>query len=82
MKQKKITHTMQEVAADILQTFIIHTWDGVTKEACDKFYDEVFKQYDLNYDPFTHFPCSNKEYAENNEEYQRQLMEERFGYYE
>ena len=40
------------------------------------------KQYNLQEDPFTKLPCSCKEYAKNNEEYERQLMEERYWYYE
>lgn len=79
-KKRVITNTMQKVAADILQDFIICTWDGVTEESCKKFYDEVFKRYDLCDDPFTRFPCTSKEYADGNLEYQRQSMIEKYGH--
>ena len=40
------------------------------------------EKYELCDDPFTHTPCTTKEYYENVKEYERQVMEERFGYYE
>ena len=38
--------------------------------------------YNLHEDPFTKFPLTSKEYAENNREYNKQLMEAKFGYWE
>lgn len=80
MSKKKPTPS--KVAADILTTFIIHTWEGVTQESCDKFYDEVYKRYDLCNDPFTTLPCTREEWADSNVEYQRQTMEQKYGYWE
>lgn len=80
MKQKKITPAMQkwaqEVAADILMEFtFIRNMDDV-----DEAYKRVFERYGLRYDPFTDTPCSPEEYDENREEWDRQMMEMRYGY--
>jgi hypothetical protein len=80
MKQKKITPTMQrlaqEVAADILTEFtFIRNMDDVHEA-----YNRVFERYGLCYDPFTYTPCSPDEYDENREEWDRQMMEMRYGY--
>ena len=75
-KQRKITNTMQEVAADILLRFAFVE----SKEEFWEVYKEVYKVYELCDDPFTHLPCTSKEYADNNLEYQRQVMFERYGH--
>ena len=80
MKQNKITHPMQkvaqEVAADILMEFtFIRNMDDV----CNA-YKKVFDRYGLCYDPFTGTPCTPDEYDENKEEWDRQMMESRYGY--
>ena len=41
---------------------------------------EVFKQYGLHEDPFTHTPCTNEEYFENRSEYEKQLMIDKYGH--
>ena len=81
-KKKKITPAMrrfaQEVAADILMEFtFVRTMDDV-----DEAYKRVFDRYGLCYDPFTYSPCSPEEYDECREEYDRQMMEQRYGYCE
>lgn len=81
MRKRKLTDAMQEVAADICNQIIMETWDGKTLDAV-KFVNSIMEQYNLQEDPFTKLPCSCKEYAKNHEEYDRQLMEARFGYYE
>lgn len=79
-KKPTITNKMQEVAVDILERIIAAEWEG--KPVGKEFYDSVMSDYELREDPFTHFPCTCKEYAKNREEYDRQLMVERYGYYE
>ena len=81
MRKRKLTDAMQEVAADICNQIIMETWDGKTLDAVT-FVNCIMEQYNLQEDPFTKLPCSCKEYAKNREEYDRQLMIERYGYYE
>ena len=78
MRQLKITNTMQEVASEILVRLIF------VKDMEDVYelYKEIFEKYKLNEDPFTHLPCSNREYAECCDEYYRQSMEDKYGYWE
>lgn len=74
----KITDKMQQVAADILtRLYFVNDIDEVIKIV-----KEMEEKYELRDDPFTHTPCTTKEYYENVKEYERQSMEERFGYYE
>lgn len=72
----KKTRAMQKTAADILTQFMF------TKDMDDvvKTWDEVYKQYGLCDDPFTHTPCTPEEYAKNSLEYDRQVMMERYGH--
>lgn len=81
MRRRKLTDAMQEVAADICNQIIMETWDGDPLDV-KKFVDNIMEQYNLREDPFTKLPRSCKEYAKNREEYDRQLMIERYGYYE
>lgn len=74
----KITDKMQQVAVDILtRLYFVNDFDEVIKVV-----KEMEEKYELCDDPFTHTPCTTKEYYENIKEYERQVMEERFGYYE
>ena len=74
----RITDKMQQVAADILtRLYFVNDIDEVIKIV-----KEMEEKYELCDDPFTHTPCTTKEYYENIKEYERQVMEERFGYYE
>ena len=74
----KITNKMQEVAADILtRLYFVNDIDEVFKIV-----KEMEAKYELRDDPFTHTPCTTKEYYENAREYERQVMEATFGYYE
>jgi hypothetical protein len=41
---------------------------------------DVYEKYQLHDDPFTHLPCTSKEYGELCEEYGRQKFEEYWGY--
>lgn len=72
----KITNTMQKVAVDILVRFMF------TKDMDDvvKTWNEIYEQYELCDDPFTHTPCTPKEYAKNRLEYSKQVMVERYGH--
>lgn len=81
MRRRKLTDAMQEVAADICNQIIMETWDSDPLDV-KNFVESIMEQYNLREDPFTKLPCSCKEYAKNREEYDRQLMIERYGYYE
>ena len=72
----KITKAMQKVASDILTQFMF------TKDMDDvnKVWDEVYEQYGLCDEPFTHTPCTPEEYAKNRLEYDKQVMMERYGH--
>lgn len=78
MKRKKITNTQQEVAVDILMQLTFCK----TMEEVHQVYRDVYEWYELCDDPFTKLPCTRKEYLENGEEYDKQRMIERYGYYE
>lgn len=78
MKKRKITHQEQRTAADILTRLAFCK----TVEEYAKEWNEIYKVYGLNADPFTGLPVSDKDYEKNSLEYERQTMENRFGYYE
>lgn len=76
MKQKKITHTMQKVAADILTRFMFtRNMDEVIEV-----YNKVMEEYELCSDPFTYTPCTFEEYCKMQIEYEKQVMIERYGH--
>ena len=76
MKQVKISKKEQQVAAHILTRLMF------TKNMDDvwKVWDDVYKQYELCDDPFTHTPCTPEEYCKNRLEYDRQIMIDRYGH--
>ena len=76
----KITNKMQEVAVDILNELIVAKYSG--KPIDSDFYQWIIERYNLQEDPFTHFPCTSKEYSRLNKEYNNQLMMEKYGYVE
>lgn len=79
MKRKPSARTwkiMQEVAAEILTGFM---FSNNMDEVC-RTWDNFYKFYDLNNDPYTGCPCSDEEYADNTVSYQKELMFERYGH--
>lgn len=76
MARKKITQRDREIAAEILTSFMF------TKNMDDvmEVWEQVYEQYGLCDDPFTHTPCSPKEYCENKLEYEQMTMFERYGH--
>ena len=76
MKQPKISKRDQRVAAEILTQFMF-TRD--MKEVL-QVWNNIYKQYDLCDDPFTHTPCSPEDYCKSRLEYDRQTMMERYGH--
>ena len=76
MAKMKITNKEQQVVADVLAQFMFtRTMDDVIKV-----WKDVFEQYELCDDPFTHMPVTPKEYCENLLEYEKQTMIERYGH--
>ena len=76
-KKRVLTDKEQRVAASILCEYIFtHDNNGYNAE----FVKTVMRDYQLHDDPFTHLPCSSKEYAENSLEYAKQTMIERYGH--
>lgn len=85
MKQKKITHAMQEVVVDILQDFEILTMlqsAPYTFEDIWAIVEKHTEKYGLCEDPFTGMLCTSKEAIENQLEYDRQTMYERYGHWD
>ena len=83
MKQKKITHTMQKVAVDILGDFevLMMTHNGpYSAEEVWAIMEKHAKNYELCDDPFTRMWCTTKEWAENSLEYDKAVMIERYGH--
>ena len=77
MKKKKIpTHKEQCIAAEILTAFMFcENMDEIHKA-----WDSIYEEYALCDDPFTHTPCSSKEAIENQSEYEKQIMIQRYGH--
>lgn len=85
MKQKKITHTMQKVAVDILQDFeiLLMTHNGpYTADEIIAIMNKHEKWYGLCEDPFTRMLCTSDEYTKNSLEYDRQIMYEKYGHWD
>ena len=85
MKQKKITPTMQKVAVDILQDFEILTMSHNGPYTFEEIWAIVNKhteKYALCEDPFTRMICTSKEAIENQLEYDRQTMYEKYGHWD
>lgn len=83
MKQKKITHTMQTVAVDILGDFEILTMTHKGPYTFEEIWAIVQKHVDgywLCEDPFTNMICTSKEAIENQLEYDRQTAEQKWGH--
>jgi hypothetical protein len=83
MKQRKITDTMQKVAASILSDFevLAMTHDGpYTFEEIWEIVDKNADYYGLCSDPFTGMFCTSKEYVENSLEYERQVACAKYGH--
>ena len=81
MKQKKITHTMQTVAVDILGDFEILTMTHNGPYTFEEIWAIVQKHvdgYGLCEDPFTRMICTSKEAIENQLEYDRQTFEQKY----
>ena len=80
MKRKKFrpTESAQKAVAEMITALGF----AVSLEEIHEICNEMYKKYNLHDDPFTHLPCSDKEYSEMCEEYSRQSMIDRFGYYE
>lgn len=73
MKRKEIE---QRVAAEILTQFMFTRDMGEVLQT----WDNIYRQYDLYDDPFTHTPCSSEDYYKNRLEYEKQVMIEKYGH--
>ena len=83
MKQKKITHSMQQVAVNILSDFEILTMTHSGPYTFEEIWAIVQKHvdgYGLCEDPFTRMICTEEEWWKNNAEYARQTAEEKYGH--
>lgn len=83
MKQKKITHTMQKVAVNILSDFEVLTMTHNGPYTFEEIWAIVKKHvdyYGLCEDPFTSMICTSKEAIENQLEYDRQSAEQKWGH--
>lgn len=76
MGKSKITNKEQRVAAEILTQFM---FTRTMKEVLDTWYN-IYKEYGLHDDPFTHYPCSPEDYYKSKLEYDRQAMIDRYGH--
>lgn len=85
MKQKKITHPMQQVAVSILSDFEVMTMTHNGPYTFEEIWAIVQKHvddYGLCEDPFTRMICTSKEYAKNSLEYDRQTMYEKYDHWD
>lgn len=74
--KSKISEKEQRIVAEIL---ILFMFSKNMKEVFE-IWDKIYKDYGLCTDPFTGCPCSSKEYAENQLEYEKQMMIEKYGH--
>lgn len=78
MKKPRLSNIVQHHVAEILTAIMMcKTMDDIYK-----LYDSLYYAYELCEDPFTHCPCSPKEYEKNKLEYERQTSIARYGYYD
>lgn len=85
MRQKKITHPMQEVAVNILSDFEVLTMTHNGPYTFEEIWAIVQKHvdgYGLCEDPFTRMICTSKEAIENQSEYDHQTMYEKYGHWD
>ena len=85
MKQKKITHPMQTVAVDILSDFEVLTMTHNGPYTFEEIWAIIQRHvdwYGLCEDPFTMMICTSKEAIENQLEYDRQTMYEKYGHWD
>ena len=75
MKKSKITTKEQRIVAEILTQFMFARDMGEVLQT----WDNIYKQYDLCDDPFTHCPCSSEDYYKSSLEYDKQAMIDRYG---
>ena len=75
-KNKPPTDKEQRIVAEILTAFMFCN----TMEEVHKVWQDTYEQFALCDDPFTHTPCSSKEAIENQLEYEKQIMRERYGH--
>ena len=68
--------TLKEIANVLLEFCFIKNEETI------KTVHDLMKRYGLCEDPYTLLPCSPGEYGKLHEKYIRDLMVERFGYYE
>lgn len=71
-----ITRRDQGVVAKILTQFMFtNNMDEVVRV-----WGEIYEEYGLCADPFTHTPCTPEEYYKNSLEYDKQTMIGRYGH--
>lgn len=83
MRKRKITDTMQKVAVSILSDFevLMMTHNGpYTVEEIWAIVQKHVDGYGLCEDPFTRMICTSKEAIENQLEYDKAVMIERYGH--
>ena len=73
MKQPKKSDKAQRIAASILTAFMF----AETMDEVHTIWKNIYEEFSLYDDPFTHCPCSPKEFEENSLEYNQQMMEKR-----
>lgn len=76
MKKSKITTKEQRLVSEILTQFMFTRDMGEVLQT----WENIYKQYGLCDDPFTHCPCSPEDYYKSKSEYNRQAMIERYGH--
>lgn len=84
MKKPKITHTKQQVAANILNSFecmmMGHKGDMYTAEEIFAVMKREAEYYELCDNPFTHMYCTTKEAIKSQNEYDKQLAVDQYGH--
>lgn len=72
----KLNEKIQRIVADVLTAFMFaQTMDDVMEV-----WNQIYKQYGLCDDPFTHTPCSPEDYLKSKLEYEKQTMIEQYGH--
>ena len=72
----KVNERTQKIVAAILTEFMF----AENMDEVRTVWNHIYNKYELCDDPFTHTPCSPKEYCKNQLEYDKQTMIDKYGH--
>ena len=76
VKKNKHSKSAQRTAANIASMLMF----AQSMDDIDRIYGNIFEEYHLALDPFTKTPCTAEEYYDSQQEYEKQIMINKYGY--